>query len=287
MRSSAAMSGIVLGDPAEAIEEEPVGELHDVGLVDGRDPLAPVPPRVIEGELRDPRGGALRDDLQGLDDSRHDRVLEAAVEVLGVLADDDEVDVLEPAGDRGHVLDRPEVGVEVERLAQPDVDRGEALSDGRAYRALERDAGCAGWTRGRARRAGDLLRASRPRRPTTASSNAEGSPAASRIESDGVGHLRADTVSPDQSDGAESRHASAPALFLLGGRIIMIFLIAVGRGFLDHEVGVAPLPSLALSRDASEAEHEVARDGLGLVARERDARTALPGRRIGSSPSSR
>ena len=42
---------------------------------------------------RDPRRRALGDDLQALDDARHHLVLEAGVEVLGVLAHDDEVDV--------------------------------------------------------------------------------------------------------------------------------------------------------------------------------------------------
>ena len=63
----------------------------------GRDPAAAVPAGVLEGVARDARRGLLRDDLQGLDDAGHDDVLEAAVEVLGVLADDDEVDALEAA----------------------------------------------------------------------------------------------------------------------------------------------------------------------------------------------
>ena len=65
--------------------------------------------------------------LSALDDAGHDLVLEPGVEVLGVLADDDQVDVLEAARDARQVLHRPQVRVEVERLAQPDVDAGEAL----------------------------------------------------------------------------------------------------------------------------------------------------------------
>ena len=42
--------GVVLGDLAEAVEEEPVGELHDVGLVDRGDLLAAPFARVLEGE---------------------------------------------------------------------------------------------------------------------------------------------------------------------------------------------------------------------------------------------
>ena len=104
---------------ARALEEQPVAELHDVRLVDGGDPLAAVRARVLEGELRDARGGLLGDDLQALDDARHDLVLEAGVQVLGVLADDDHVDVVEPALDARQVAHRAQVRVEVERLAQP------------------------------------------------------------------------------------------------------------------------------------------------------------------------
>ena len=42
---------------------------------------------------RDARRRLLGDDLQALDDAGHDLVLEAGVEILGVLADDDEIDV--------------------------------------------------------------------------------------------------------------------------------------------------------------------------------------------------
>ena len=88
---------------------------------------------------RDLRRRLLGDDLQALDDAGHDDVLEAGVEVLGVLADDDEVDACEARRHRRQVPDRPQVGVEIERLAQADVDAGEALADRRRDRALQRD----------------------------------------------------------------------------------------------------------------------------------------------------
>ena len=77
---------ILLGDAAEAVEKEAVGELHDVGLVNGRHAPAAVAPRVLEGEPRDPRGRHLGDDLERLDDPRHDDVLEAAVERSSVFS---------------------------------------------------------------------------------------------------------------------------------------------------------------------------------------------------------
>ena len=43
------------------------------------------------------------------------------------------------ARDARQVLDRPQVGVEIERLAQPDVHAGEAFADRRRHRPLQRD----------------------------------------------------------------------------------------------------------------------------------------------------
>ena len=68
-------------------------------------------------------------------------VLDAGVEVLGVLADDDDVDVVEPGAHAGVGLARPHAGVEVELVAQRDVDRAEAGADRRRDRALERQPG--------------------------------------------------------------------------------------------------------------------------------------------------
>ena len=61
---------------------------------------APARARVLERESRDPRRRLLGDDLQALDDARHDLVLEARVEILGVLADDDQIDVRESGSAR-------------------------------------------------------------------------------------------------------------------------------------------------------------------------------------------
>ena len=78
MRSSYWMSGIVARRRARAqSRNRPSLELHDVGLVHRRHALAAVLPRVLEREPRDPRRGLLGDDLQALDDARHDDVLEA------------------------------------------------------------------------------------------------------------------------------------------------------------------------------------------------------------------
>ena len=69
-------------------------------------------------------------------------VLDAGVDVLGVLAEDDHVGqlgLLHRRGDAGEVLHRPEADVEVEDLPQGDVERADAAADGRGQRALDAD----------------------------------------------------------------------------------------------------------------------------------------------------
>ena len=66
-------------------------------------------------------------------------VLDAGVEIFRVFAKDDEVDVRVVGLQAGKGLDRAEVGVKVELLAQLHVDGAEAAADGRGDGALERD----------------------------------------------------------------------------------------------------------------------------------------------------
>ena len=71
--------------------------------------------------------------------SRADHVLDAGVEVLGVLADDHEVHVLVARLEALHRAGRAQVRVQAEHLAERDVDAAEARADGRRDRALEGD----------------------------------------------------------------------------------------------------------------------------------------------------
>ena len=131
--------GKLAGYAPDALEKQPVAELHDVGFVYRRHLPSRVAARVGEGKPRDPRGRPLRDDLQALDNARHDFVLEPGVQVFGVLADDHQVDVGKPRGDAGQVAHGTEIGVQVQRLAQTDVDAGEAFRNRRGHRTLECD----------------------------------------------------------------------------------------------------------------------------------------------------
>jgi hypothetical protein len=79
---------------------------------------------------------------QAVDVVRPGRVLDAGVDVLGVLPEHHHVGqrgVLHRARDAGEVADRAHAGVEVERLAHDDVERADAAADRRGERPLDRD----------------------------------------------------------------------------------------------------------------------------------------------------
>jgi len=114
--------GVVLSDLVESAAEETIGQLHDVGLVNAGNLLPVVGESEAEGELGDTLGLGAGDDLEGLDHALDRLVLEAGVLALGVLTDDAEVDVLVAGVVSGDVLDQGDRGVDVELLAQGDVE---------------------------------------------------------------------------------------------------------------------------------------------------------------------
>ena len=96
--------------------------------------------RVFEGELGDARRAFFGDHLDALHHAGNDLVLQPHVLALGVFAHDDQVHAGPMRFQAGQVLDRAEVGEEVELLAQGDVDALEAAADGRSHRPLQRHA---------------------------------------------------------------------------------------------------------------------------------------------------
>lgn len=114
--------GELLGDGVEGVAEKTVSQLHDVGLVDAGDLLAVVGESEAEGELGDALGLGAGDDLERLHDAGDRLVLQAGVLALGVLTDDGEVDVLVAGLVAGDVLDQDDRGVNVELLAEGDVE---------------------------------------------------------------------------------------------------------------------------------------------------------------------
>ncbi len=69
--------------------------------------------------------------------------LDAGVYVFSVFAEDDDVDLFRMLHGAGHalvVLHGAYAGVEIEKLAQRDVERADAAADGRGERPLDGDA---------------------------------------------------------------------------------------------------------------------------------------------------
>jgi hypothetical protein len=131
---------VLLGNLVERLAEETVGQLHDVGLVDAGNLLAPVGGSKRESELGDPLGLHLGDNLEGLDNTRDRLVLEAGVLSLRVLTDDAHVNVGVAGLVSRHVLDHHNRGVDVQLLPQGNVPRlvAGALHGG-VQNAYERD----------------------------------------------------------------------------------------------------------------------------------------------------
>eukprot|EP00050_Salpingoeca_kvevrii_P006099 m.287411 g.287411 ORF g.287411 m.287411 type:complete len:424 (+) comp11770_c0_seq1:400-1671(+) len=153
------------GDAVAPVLEAALGKLHDVALVDESDAAAALLEGVLDGSI-DETGSALARD--GLDaDARRlgeaDLVsntllleksndvlgilaagskLDAGVNVLGVLAEDDHVDIagaLDGRGDAVKVLDGAEADVEIELLAKSDVEGAEAAANWGGQGALDAD----------------------------------------------------------------------------------------------------------------------------------------------------
>src|SRR5208283_3747477 len=106
-----------------AAQKQPVRLFHNVRLVHRGQLLPPLPPRVFEGEPRNPRRRLLRDDLQALHHPRHHFMLDAAVQVFGILPHDHQIHALETCFHTRKVFHRPQVCIEVQRLPQSHVDR--------------------------------------------------------------------------------------------------------------------------------------------------------------------
>src|SRR5439155_5296982 len=130
-----------------------VRELHDVRLVHGGHLAPAVAACEVEGELDDPARALDRDRLDrdagaGADTAPALRdpfgqvagrlrallELDACVQILGVLPDYDQIDVVEARAHARVDLARAHLPVEIECLAQADVDRAEAAADRRRDR---------------------------------------------------------------------------------------------------------------------------------------------------------
>ncbi len=92
---------------------------------------------VLEGEPSDAGRRFFGDDLEAFYDSRYDLMLQAGVQVFGVLADDDQIDVLEAGPEAREILHRTKIGVKIQSLTKSHVDAPRSASDGRGHRTFE------------------------------------------------------------------------------------------------------------------------------------------------------
>ena len=129
--------GVILGHFAEGAQEQAVGQLHDVGFVHSGDLFAAVFPGVVKGKAADLLAGRAGDELDAVGDVVGEHVLDALIQVLGILAHDDEVNVLKTGRYARQRVHRAQVGVGGKALAQLHIDAAEALADGRSRRAFQ------------------------------------------------------------------------------------------------------------------------------------------------------
>ena len=127
---------------AAALQKQAVAQLHDVGLVNGGHFLAALAARILEAAR------AIRMDafcvmiLRLSTTPGHHFVLQARVQVLGVLAKDRKVErqVVKSRLQTGQHPHRPEIRIQAQLLAQRDIDALVSAADRRGGRALQSDA---------------------------------------------------------------------------------------------------------------------------------------------------
>ena len=134
--------GVLGTDLVEHLVEQAVGHLHDVVLGEAGHLPATVRARVVEGIAHDFLGARPRDQLEALIDLLGLPVLDAAVQVLLILAHDDQVHRRVFGGDERRIgAAGAHVGEQAERLADGDVERLEAAALRRGDRRLEEHLG--------------------------------------------------------------------------------------------------------------------------------------------------
>ena len=132
--------GIVGRHLAEGAQEQAVRQLHDIGLVDRRDLFAAVLAGIVKGKAADLFTGGAGDELNAVGHLIVDHVLDALVQILGVLAHDDKIHIVKAGGYARQRMHRAQVGVGGKALTQLHIDAAETLADGGSRGALERPA---------------------------------------------------------------------------------------------------------------------------------------------------
>lgn len=121
--------GELLGDCAGSVEEETVRHLHDGSLVDSADLVAADGAGVLESEAKNALRGVTGDELDGLNDTINNDVLNTGVFTLSVLTDENSVDIVVWGLVASDGDARTQVGEKVECTAESQVERDVALAD--------------------------------------------------------------------------------------------------------------------------------------------------------------
>ena len=122
--------GEFLSDLTGGVEEQTVGHLHDGGLVDNADLLLVDGLRVLEGKTEDTLGSLAGDELDALHDTIDDNVLDTGVFTLGVLTDENGVDVVVGGLVASNRAARTQIGEQVESTAESQVQGDVTLANG-------------------------------------------------------------------------------------------------------------------------------------------------------------
>ena len=122
--------GELLGDTLGNAEEETVGHLHNGGLVDNANLLAANGLGVLESVTQDTLAGLAGDELDALNDTINNDVLNAGVFTLGVLTDQHGVNIVIGGLVALDGAARTKVGEEVECPAKGQVQGNVALANG-------------------------------------------------------------------------------------------------------------------------------------------------------------
>src|SRR4051812_26659577 len=119
---------VVLCDLEEYIPEKTIGLFHYVCLVDHGNVLTAHLLRLLEGKATDALGSAASNELDRFASIVAEPVLDAGVEVLGVLAEGDNIHVLERKVYSWKALAWPDIRVQVQFRSQGYIHRAEAFS---------------------------------------------------------------------------------------------------------------------------------------------------------------
>ncbi len=133
--------GISRCHTAGRFEEEPIAELQNIGLMDDGNLAAAFPAGVFKSIADNPLRRTAGNDLDAFRGIGADSVLHPRIEIFGIFAHHNQIDILVQRIDSGIALRRPQVDIEIEFTAQGYIDAAKTGTDGRSQRPLQTDPG--------------------------------------------------------------------------------------------------------------------------------------------------